>query len=192
MSDVHAVCRSGETRVAATAFVRRLLLIGQSISRQLMSMCASCNRTVFKDWWVVAEHRRKLGFIGRVAASFTGKRCSCENRDAAFLLREATGFVWIHACRPWARKRSARVMQIFFWRRRRARRFGFGAGCLAFLSRREQVWIAHGSRQGMVLDTRLRFLGGGCPVSSGRHSGGPHFHDPPRSSTDCGASTSSG
>ena len=45
MSEVHAVCRSEEIRVAASVFLRRLFLIRQSFSRPRVSMCASCNRT---------------------------------------------------------------------------------------------------------------------------------------------------
>ena len=40
MSEVHAVCRSEEIRVAASVFLRRLFLIRQSISRPRISMCA--------------------------------------------------------------------------------------------------------------------------------------------------------
>ena len=71
--------------------------------------------TVFKDWWVVAEHRRKLGFIGRVAASFTEERfVHPENRrDAAYLLREAIGPVWIHAARAYGQGGGAPASCVF-------------------------------------------------------------------------------
>ena len=137
MSEVHAVCRGGEITVAASVFLRRLFLIRQSISRPPnIDVCFLQHDTVFKDWWAVALHRRKLGFIGRVAASFTEERfVHPENRrDAAFLLREAIGPVWTHAARACGQGRGApAVMRIFFWRRRSLQRIGLGAGCPAFL-----------------------------------------------------------
>ena len=31
-----------------------------------VNICFMQQDTVFRDWWVAAEHRRKLGFVGRV------------------------------------------------------------------------------------------------------------------------------
>ena len=59
--------------------------------------------TVFRDWWVAAETRRKLGFIGRIAVGFTQERLvrRGNRRDASSLLRSALCPLWARAARDW-------------------------------------------------------------------------------------------